>query len=89
MMSKPIPAGQEGLIPHLLCSPKSFLLLADDFPAFCGGKSSKATALQGTPATIHHYVENCDAAIKRAQVIMPAADMFWGDRYGSDRSLRP
>ena len=37
--------------------------------------------------TIHHYVEDCDAAIKRAQdagatVVMPAADMFWGDRYG-------
>jgi uncharacterized glyoxalase superfamily protein PhnB len=123
MMSKPIPAGQEGLIPHLVCSPcteaiafyqmafgaeevgrllapdgkrimhaqirvgKSFLFLADDFPDFCGGKSSTAAALQGTPVTIHHYVENCDAAIKRAQdigatVIMAAADMFWGDRYG-------
>ena len=38
--------------------------------------------------TIHHYVANCDAAIKRAQdagatVSMPAADMFWGDRYGA------
>jgi PhnB protein len=37
--------------------------------------------------TIHRYVEDCDAAIKRAQdagatVTMPAADMFWGDRYG-------
>jgi len=43
--------------------------------------------LTGTPVSIHHYVENCDAAIKRAQdagatVIMPATDMFWGDRYG-------
>ena len=33
------------------------------------------------------YVENCDAAIKRAQdagstVLMPSADCFWGDRYG-------
>jgi PhnB protein len=33
------------------------------------------------------YVENCDAAIKRAHdagatVVMPAQDMFWGDRYG-------
>jgi len=24
-----------------------------------------ATALKGTPVTIHHYVENCDAAVKR------------------------
>ena len=41
----------------------------------------------GTPVTIHHYVENCDAAMKRAAdadatVLMPAQDMFWGDRYG-------
>jgi PhnB protein len=66
---------------------KSYLFLVDDFPEFCGGKSETATALKGTPVTIHHYVENCDAAIKRATdagatVLMPAADMFWGDRYG-------
>jgi uncharacterized glyoxalase superfamily protein PhnB len=121
--TKPIPSGQENLIPHLVCSPcteaiefykkafgaeevsrlpapdgkrimhaqirigKSFIFLVDDFPEFCGGKSSTATALKGTPVSIHHYVENCDAAIKRAQdagatVTMPAADMFWGDRFG-------
>ena len=38
--------------------------------------------------TIHHYVENCDAAIQRAvnagaTVLMPPMDMFWGDRYGA------
>jgi PhnB protein len=65
----------------------SFVYLADDFPEFCGGKSSSPKALQGTPVTIHHYVENCDAAIKRAvdagaTVLMPASDCFWGDRYG-------
>jgi PhnB protein len=66
---------------------KSYVFLVDDFPEFCGGKSSTPTALKGTPVTIHHYVESCDAAIERAQragatVKMPAADMFWGDRYG-------
>jgi PhnB protein len=65
----------------------SLVFLVDDFPEYCGGKASTATALKGTPVTIHHYVENCDAAIKRAAdagatVVMPAADMFWGDRYG-------
>jgi PhnB protein len=65
----------------------SLVFLVDDFPEYCGGKASTATALKGTPVTIHHYVENCDAAIKRASdagatVVMPAADMFWGDRYG-------
>ena len=44
----------------------SFVFLVDDFPEFCGGKSSSPKALKGTPVTIHHYVENCDAAIKRA-----------------------
>jgi uncharacterized glyoxalase superfamily protein PhnB len=66
---------------------KSIVFLVDDFPEHCGGKSQSPAALKGTPVTIHHYVENCDAAIKRARdagatVTMPAADMFWGDRYG-------
>ena len=65
----------------------SFVFLVDDFPEFCGGKSQSPKALKGTPVTLHHYVRNCDAAIKRAQeagatVMMPAQDMFWGDRYG-------
>jgi uncharacterized glyoxalase superfamily protein PhnB len=67
---------------------KSFLFLVDDFPEYCGGQSSTATALKGTPVTLHQYVEDCDAAMKRAQdagatVMMPADDMFWGDRYGA------
>jgi PhnB protein len=122
-MTSPIPAGSEGLIPHLVCDPcadaiefykKAFgaeevcrmpapdggrimhaeiriggrpLFLADDFPEYCDGKSSSPKALGGTPVTIHQYVEDCDAAIRRAAdagatVVMPAEDMFWGDRYG-------
>ena len=65
----------------------SMVFLVDDFPEHCGGKSSTPIALGGTPVTLHHYVLDCDAAIKRAQdagakVQMPATDMFWGDRYG-------
>ena len=65
----------------------SLLFLVDDFPEFCGGKSQSPTGLKGTPVSLHHYVADCDAAIKRAQdagatVAMPAQDMFWGDRYG-------
>jgi PhnB protein len=65
----------------------SFVYLNDDFPEFCGGKSQTPKGLKGTPVTLHHYVADCDAAIKRAQdagatVAMPAQDMFWGDRYG-------
>jgi PhnB protein len=67
---------------------KSVVMLVDDFPEFCGGKASSPQALKGTPVTIHQYVVNCDAAIKRAadagaSVLMPATDMFWGDRYGA------
>jgi PhnB protein len=63
------------------------VFLADDFPEYCGGKASSPQALGGTPVTIHRFVEDCDAAIQRAvdagaTVKMPAADMFWGDRYG-------
>jgi uncharacterized glyoxalase superfamily protein PhnB len=66
----------------------SFVFLADDYPEYCGGKGQSPMALQGSPVTIHRYVEDCDAAIKRAEqagatVMMPAADMFWGDRYGA------
>ena len=63
------------------------VFLVDDFPEFRGGNSRTPTALGGTPVTIHRYVEDRDAAIKQAEeagatVKMPAADMFWGDRYG-------
>jgi uncharacterized glyoxalase superfamily protein PhnB len=65
----------------------NMVFLVDDFPEYCGGKSSTPIALEGTPVTMHRYVENCDAAIERAQkagatVQMPPMDMFWGDRYG-------
>lgn len=63
------------------------VFLVDDFPEFCEGKSESPTSLGGTPVTIHRYVESCDSAIRQAEqagakVLMPAQDMFWGDRYG-------
>ena len=44
-------------------------------------------SIGGTPVTIHVYVEDVDTAFNKAvaagaQVRMPLADMFWGDRYG-------
>lgn len=65
----------------------SFVFLADDFPEYCDGHSQTAQALGGTPVSMHLYVADCDAAMARATaagatVVMPAADMFWGDRYG-------
>lgn len=124
-MTQPVPEGQEGLIPHLICSPcadviefykkafgaeevmrlpfgdggkiahaclrigESLLFLMDDAPEFCSeGKSLSPQSLGGSPVVIHRNVEDCDAAIKRAEeagatVTMPPQDMFWGDRYGT------
>lgn len=62
----------------------SVLMLMDDFPEW-GSLGPKA--LKGSPVTLHLYMNDVDAAMKQAveagaQVTMPAADMFWGDRYG-------
>jgi PhnB protein len=43
--------------------------------------------LKGSPVIIHLYVEDADAFVARAaeagaNVTMPVAEMFWGDRYG-------
>lgn len=60
------------------------VMLVDEMP---GMGSLGPKALKGTTVTIHLNVPDADAAIKRAtkagaKVLMPAADMFWGDRYG-------
>ena len=63
----------------------SHFFLVDEFPEMdCRGPKS----VGGTPVTIHMYVEDVDAAFGKAvtagaQVKMPLADMFWGDRYGA------
>jgi uncharacterized glyoxalase superfamily protein PhnB len=60
------------------------IMLTDESPGM-GALGPKA--LKGTPVTIHVYVEDVDALFAQATkagatVVMPAADMFWGDRYG-------
>jgi uncharacterized glyoxalase superfamily protein PhnB len=60
------------------------VMLVDEMPEW-GALGPKA--LKGSSVTIHLYVENADAFFKRAvdagaKVVMPLADMFWGDRYG-------
>ena len=61
----------------------SKLFLAEEFPDF-GSMGPKNGA---SPVTIHLYVTDVDTAFARAveagaTVVMPLADMFWGDRYG-------
>ncbi len=86
MMRLPAPDGKR--IMHAAISIDGQpLFLVDDFPEFCEGKSYSPKGLGGTPVTIHRFVKDCDAAIKRAEeagatVKMPPQDMFWGDRYG-------
>ncbi len=62
----------------------SNVMLVDEFPEM-GGTGPKA--LKGTPVTMHLYVRDADAVFNSAvaagaEVRMPMADMFWGDRYG-------
>jgi PhnB protein len=60
------------------------IMLVDEVPDW-GALSPKT--LNGTPVTIHLYVDDVDAFVARAveagaTIKMPVADMFWGDRYG-------
>ena len=62
----------------------SALMLADEMPEW---KVFGPKALQGSPVTVHLYVEDVDATVARATaagatVTMAVADQFWGDRYG-------
>lgn len=84
----PEPGGGDRLLHASLTILGHDLMLADDFPEYCGGHSK---APNGPSAvTLHLNVENCDAAIAKAaaaggEVTMPPDDMFWGDRYGQVR----
>ncbi len=65
----------------------SVFFLGDEFPD-TGCRSPQS--LGGATGALHVYVRNVDAAVKQAvdagaQVTMPVADMFWGDRYGKVR----
>ena len=65
----------------------SAVMLVDESPEW-GMLGPKA--LKGTSVVIHLYVDDVDAFSTRAaaagaKITMPAADMFWGDRYGKLR----
>lgn len=60
------------------------VMLVDSDPAW---NARSPRSLGGTPVSIHLYVGDADAVAAQAvaagaKVIMPVADMFWGDRYG-------
>lgn len=65
----------------------SVIMLNDDFPEMCSGKSMTPKSLGGTPVTIHLTVTDVDARFQQAldagaTLVMPLDDQFWGDRYG-------
>lgn len=78
-------AGPQGKLIHAMIRiGDSAVMLVDEFPDWC---SLGPKSLKGSPVTIHLYVEDVDAFVKRAvaagaRITMPIDDMFWGDRYG-------
>jgi len=62
----------------------SVVMIHDEMPEY-GSKSPQT--LGGSPVSLFLYVSDADASFQQAvsagaQVTMPLADMFWGDRYG-------
>lgn len=77
-------AGPDGKLMHAMVRiGDSAVMLVDEFPDY-GAIGPKT--LKGSPVTIHLYVDDVDAFVRRAvdagaKITMPLADMFWGDRY--------
>lgn len=80
--------GPDGKLIHAALRINGFtVMLNDDVPQMCGGKSMTPTSLGGTPVTIHLTVTDVDAKFQRAlnagaTVVTALEDQLWGDRYG-------
>lgn len=78
--------GADGLIGHAeIVIGNSIVMLADEIPV-CGNQSPQS--LNGTPVAMLLYVEDVDAAFKRATdagaiVKQPLENKFYGERAGS------
>jgi len=77
--------GPDGKIMHASVTINGSMVMLTDENRDCGAASPKA--LGGTPVTLHLVVADVDAFAAQAvdagaTMIMPPADMFWGDRYG-------
>ena len=82
LMRLPAPGGR--LMHAAVRIDGTVVMLVDEMPEY-GALGPKA--LKGSPITLHRFVPDVDAAIAQAvaagaTVVMPAADQFWGDRYG-------
>ncbi len=63
------------------------VMLCDDMGPQWGQPKRSPAALGGCTSTVHMYVKDCDKAMQRAidagaEVVFPAMDTFWGDRFG-------
>jgi PhnB protein len=76
--------GPDGRLMHAMIRIEgSAVMLVDEMPE-CGALGPKS--LKGSPVTLHLYVADVDAFVKRAvaagaKITLPLDDMFWGDRY--------
>jgi PhnB protein len=85
LLRHPAPDGTSIMHSELLLGDSRFFVV-DEFPDSMASPSS----LGGTSVTLHLYVQDVDALFNRAveagaQVLLPVADQFWGDRYGMIR----
>lgn len=77
--------GPDGKLMHaMLRIGDSRIMLNDESPDM---RTVGPKTLNGSPVTIHLYVDDAAAAVERAKkagakVTMPVEDMFWGDKYG-------
>jgi uncharacterized glyoxalase superfamily protein PhnB len=78
-------AGADGTILHAcLQIGNSRIMLAEESPKW---RTFSPKSLNGTPVTLHLYVEDADSFAQHAvdvgaKLVMPVSDAFWGDRYG-------
>jgi uncharacterized glyoxalase superfamily protein PhnB len=76
--------GPDGKLMHASVKIGDSILMLVDEMAGCAMIGPRS--LKGSPVVIHLYVPDVDATVERAvaagaRLTMPAADMFWGDRY--------
>ena len=77
--------GPDGKPMHAELTLRGSTLMLGPENAERGARSAKS--LGASPATLYLMVENVDKVVAKAQktgatVVMPVADMFWGDRCG-------
>jgi PhnB protein len=77
--------GPDGKVMHACLDINGGSVMLDDEHPQMNNRSPQS--LRGTPVTLHLIVDDVDAVIEKAtaagaKVVVPVADMFWGDRYG-------